>query len=144
MLQVQSDHKLFVYSDEKSSTFIPFILFIGNPYLGTFSQDSFLHSGFSRKYSIKCYLLVSSKERKTCQGSAEMGRAVSKVLLHAPEKNPASFVSCGSLFNGTESAVGHPRGRGANASSGRQIQQNLFPLAFWVPTRKTEEANASY
>lgn len=36
--------------------FIPFILFIGNPYLGTFSQDAFIHSGFLRKCYIKCYL----------------------------------------------------------------------------------------
>lgn len=108
MVRVQSDHKLFVYGDEKSSMFIPFILFIGNPYLGTFSQDSFLHSGFLRKDYIKCYLPVSSKGRRTCQGSAGLERAMSKVLPHAPEKNPASFVSCGSLFNGTESAVGHP------------------------------------
>ena len=69
--------------------FIPFILFIGNPYLGTFSQDSFLHSGFLRKYYIKCYLPVSSKGRRTCQGSAGLKRAMSKVLLHAPEKHPA-------------------------------------------------------
>lgn len=144
MVRVQSDHKLFVYGDEKSSMFIPFILFIDNPYLGTFSQDSFLHSGFLRKDYIKCYLPVSSKGRRTCQGSAGLERAMSKVLLHAPEKHPASFVSCASLFNGTESAVGHPRGRGKNAPIGRQIQQNLFPFAFWVPTRKTEEANAFY
>lgn len=53
---------------------------------------------------------------------------MSKVFLHAPEKNPASSVSCGSLFNGTESAVGHPRGRGASASSGRQIIAELVPF----------------
>lgn len=119
--------------------FIPFILFIGNPYLGTFSQDSFLHSGFLRKYYIKCYLPVSSKGRRTCQGSAGLKRAMSKVLLHAPEKHPASFVSCGSLFNGTKSAVGHPRGRGKNASGGRQYSKTCSLLHSGCPQGKQKK-----
>lgn len=61
VVSVSTDHKLFVYGDEKASMFIPFILFIGNPYLGTFSQDRFIHPGFLRKYYIKRYLPAPSE-----------------------------------------------------------------------------------
>ena len=76
---------------------------------------------------------------KDLPGQCWAEEMMSKVLLHAPEKHPASFVSCGSLFNGTKSAVGHPRGRGKNASGGRQYSKTCSLLHSGCPQGKQKK-----
>lgn len=118
--RVYSHHKLFVYGDEKSSMFIPFILFIGNPYLGTLSPDYFIHPGFFRKYSIKCYTSLPPlrREEPARRGQADGGICqllplVLEGALAGPGSRPAPF-HC------IESAARH--GTGMDAFHDRQIQ----------------------
>lgn len=43
---------------------------MGNPYLGTFSQDHFTHPGFLRKYYIKHCTPARPEERGACRDLA--------------------------------------------------------------------------
>ena len=82
--RTHSRHKLFVYGDEKSSVFIPFILFIGNPYLGTFPPDCFIHPGFLRKYYIRGSVPTPSEESGTRQARPGC-ESISELLLQVLE-----------------------------------------------------------
>lgn len=141
--RVYSHHKLFVYGDEKSSMFIPFILFIGNPYLETLSPDYFIHPGFFRKYSIKCYTSLPplSRAEPARQGQADGG--IWKLLPRILEGALAGLGSWPAPFRCMKSAARH-RETGRNASHDRQMQQKQASRAFCVPARKKKQRNKTF
>lgn len=142
--RVYSHHKLFVYGDEKSSMFIPFILFIGNPYLGTLSPDYFIHPGFFRKYSIKCYTSLPPLSRAEPARHGQADGGIWKLLPRVLEGALAVHGSRPAPFHCMKRAARHG-GTGMDAFYDRQIQQNGFLVhSVYLRGKETKKENTFY
>lgn len=102
-----------------------FYSFYRDPYLGTFSPDYFIHSGFLRKYYIKWYLSGPLWVKKTLPRPCWAWQGRLQAPPQAPEGSSAFFVSCCCPSNWAETTATR---RGNGASPAMQTPRSVFLL----------------